>query len=81
MKKVIVGLLLTGTFAFAATYTTTRTETPEQEQHMAWYTKEVLVTQSPRIRLGKVRHHEVLRAGDRINVNKTTITTFVSSNK
>jgi len=81
MKKVIVGLLLTSAFAFAETYTTTRTDTPEQEHHMAWYTKEALVTQSPRIHLGKVKHHEVVRTGDQINVNKTTITAFVSSRK
>jgi hypothetical protein len=81
MKKVILGLLLTSAFAFATTYTTTRTDTPEQEHHMAWYTKEALATQSPRIHLGKMKHHEVVRSGDQINVNKTTITAFVSSNK
>ncbi len=81
MKKVMLGLLLTGTFAFATTYTTTRTDTPEQEHHMAWYTKSALATQSPSIHLGKVKHHEVVRTGDQINVNKTTITAFVSSHK
>jgi len=81
MKKVIVGLLLTTAFAFAKGYSTTRTDTPEQEHHMSWYTREALATQSPRIHLGKVKHHEVLRTGDQINVNKTTITAFVSSNK
>lgn len=81
MKKVIVGLLLTSAFAVAETYTTTRTETPKQEHNMPWYTKEALATQSPRIHLGKVKHHEVVRTGDQINVNKTTITAFVSSRK
>jgi len=80
MKKVIVGLLLTSAFAFAETYSTT-TETPQQARNMAWYTKEALATQSPRIHLGKVKHHEVVRTGDQINVNKTTITAFVSSSK
>jgi hypothetical protein len=81
MKKVIIGLLLTSAFAFAETYTTTTTQTPEQARHMAWYTKEALATQSPRIHLGKMKHHEVLRTGDQININKTTITAFVSSRK
>lgn len=81
MKKVIVGLLLTTAFAFAKGYNTTRTDTPEQEHRMSLYTKEALVTQSPRIHLGKMKHHEVLRTGDQINVNKTTITAFVSSRK
>lgn len=81
MKKVILGLLLTSAFAFAETYSTTRTDTPEQVHRMAWYTKEALATQSPRIHLGKVKRHEVVRAGDQINVNKTTITAFVSSHK
>jgi hypothetical protein len=81
MKKVIIGLLLTSAFACAETYSTTRTDTPEQEHHMAWYTKEALVTQSPRIHLGKVKHREVVRTGDQIDVNKTTIVAFVSSHK
>ena len=81
MKKVILGLLLTSAFAFGETYNTTRTVTPEQEHHMAWYTKEALVTQSPRIHLGKVRHHEVQRTGDQVNINKTTIVAFTSSRK
>jgi len=81
MKKVIIGLLLTSAFAFAESYTVTSTETPQQEHHMAWYTKQALATQSPRIHLGKVKHHEVVRTGDQININKTTITAFVSSNK
>ena len=81
MKKVILGLLLTSAFAFAESYTVTRTETPQQDHHLAWYTKEALATQSPRIHLGKVKHHEVVRTGDQININKTTITAFVSSRK
>lgn len=81
MKKVIIGLLLTSAFAFAKDYRATRTDTPEQVQSMAWYTREALATQSPRIHLGKVRHHAVQRSGDQINVNKTTIVAFTPSNK
>ena len=81
MKKVIVGLLLTSSFVFAKGYATTTTETPEQVHRMAWYTKEALATQSPRIHLGKVKKGEVVRQGDQININKTTITAFVSSRK
>ncbi len=81
MKKVIVGLLLTSAFAFAKGYSTTTTETPEEVHHMAWYTKTALATQSPRIHLGKVKHNEVRRTGDQIDINKTTIVAFVSSRK
>ena len=81
MKKVIIGLLLTSAFAFAKNYSETRVDNPEQVHKMAWYTKEALATQSPRIHLGKIRHNEVVRQGDQIDVNKTTIVAFVSSHK
>lgn len=92
MKKIILGLLLTGAFAFAteaATYdtptTTSETTASQQENtarvehHMPWYVKEALRTQSPGIHLAKVRHHEVIKPGTQINVNKTTIVAFVPS--
>src|ERR1700733_8741424 len=46
-------------------------------QRMAWWTREALATQSPRIHLEKIRNDRVVREGDRIVSDKTTINAFV----
>ncbi|HLG96164.1 MAG TPA: hypothetical protein VKX49_07620 [Bryobacteraceae bacterium] len=87
MKKIAIGLLLTSGFLFAhgrrdATTTTDQDNyTLRKETHMAWYTRSALHTQSPPIHLAKVRNHEVMKPGDQLQINKTTITAFVHSNK
>lgn len=86
MKKIVVGLLLTGGFLFAhgrkdRNTTTDDSYTLRKETHMAWYTRSALHTQSPPLKLAKVRNHEIVKPGDQLQINKTTITAFVPSNK
>ena len=87
MKKIVAGLLLTGGFLFAHgpkdrnTTTTDDSYTLRKETRMAWYTRSALHTQSPPLKLAKVRNHEIVKPGDQLQINKTTITAFVSSNR
>jgi len=84
MKKVIFGLLLTGAIGFAKGHSNAKVDQDalDQQRHMAWYTKDALRTQSPRIHLAKTgRHEKAIQNGDQLEVNKTTISAFVPYGK
>ena len=84
MKTVILGLLLTSGFAFAQNSQATTNvdkDTLDQQRHFAWYTRDALESQSPRIHLAKRHHKNTVRSGDQLEISKSTITAFIPYGK
>jgi len=77
MKKVVIGLLLVAGLAAAKD----RSNEVKTNPHMSWWTKLALNTQSPRIHTAKIKNDQVVRQGDRVVSDKTTINAFIPYGK
>ena len=74
MNKIVIALLLTAGFAFAA-------EREGTAPKMHGWTKVALNTQSPRVKLAKSDHYRAPKEGYRITEDKTTINAYIPYGK
>jgi hypothetical protein len=79
MKKIVIGLLLTGSLAMAATKYPEGAIRPHK--HMSWWTREALMTQSPRVKLSKASDYQEGKPGYRVISSKDTVNAYVPYGK
>ena len=79
MKKVVIGLLLASGFMMAASKYPDDAVRPQH--HMAWWTKQALNTQSPRVKLSRADNYQAPKEGYRIVTSKDTINAYVPVGK